>query len=242
MIWPAMLGTLKLKSFQVDAVTFDGSNDWTTRGADLSGNADSKLGIASFWAKWGQDGGYDRIQYSQGDKFTILREAANKVRFYAGVDLLDINTSAILVAAGWKHYLASWSLATSTTHLYVSDVSDNTVVQAVNSNLDYTVVDHSIGADTAGAGKMTADIAEFYLAFGQYLDFSVEANRRKFISSNLKPVDLSPDGSGPTGTSPIIYFSVRPGDAATVFATNKGTGGNFSITGALALAATSPSD
>ena len=71
--------------------------------------------------------------------------------------------------------------------------------------------------------------------------WSVVANRRKYITATVKPVDLGSDGSNP-GSQPIVYLSVRSNDAATVFATNKGTGGNFSITGALALAATSPSD
>lgn len=41
---------------------------------------------------------------------------------------------------------------------------------------------------------------------GQYLDLSVEANRRLFINSDLGPVDLGANGELPLGTPPDIYF------------------------------------
>lgn len=40
----------------------------------------------------------------------------------------------------------------------------------------------------------------------------------------------------------IIYFHLDPAEAPADFATNRGTGGNFSITGALTAGSTSPSD
>jgi hypothetical protein len=85
---------------------------------------------------------------------------------------------------------------------------------------------------------LIADVSNFWMAPGQYIDFSVEANRRKFIDANGKPVDLGADGSTPTGTAPAVFFS---GDASG-FGTNKGTGGTFTLTGALTDATTGPSD
>jgi hypothetical protein len=63
----------------------------------------------------------------------------------------------------------------------------------------------------------------------EFLDISVEANRRKFINAAGDPVDLGSDGSTPTSTAPIVY---QNGDF-TNFETNQGTGGNFTVTGAL---------
>jgi hypothetical protein len=60
----------------------------------------------------------------------------------------------------------------------------------------------------------------------------------KFFSAAGKPVALGADGSTPTGTAPRIFFS---GDNSS-FATNKGTGGSFTLTGSLTNASTSPSD
>jgi len=67
---------------------------------------------------------------------------------------------------------------------------------------------------------------------------SIEANRRKFIDAIGKPVFLGSDGSLPTGVAPAMFFS---GDS-TAFATNRGTGGPFTLTGSLTNASTSPSD
>lgn len=87
----------------------------------------------------------------------------------------------------------------------------------------------------------TWEIAEVWMD-PTYIDFSVEANRRKFYGADGKPVDLGADGSVPTGSQPATYLSVRPGDTAADFCTNRGTGGNFTQSGTLTLASTSPSD
>ena len=83
-------------------------------------------------------------------------------------------------------------------------------------------------------------MAEFYLNFGEYLDFSTESNRRLFSDASGNPVDIGLDGSGLTGSAPTAYFSVRSGDAAPDFATNRGSGGNTTITGTLDLVTPSP--
>jgi hypothetical protein len=85
-------------------------------------------------------------------------------------------------------------------------------------------------------------LAEFWLAPGTYLDLTTAANIALFRGADGKPVDLGADGSLPTGSAPLIYLSCRPGDAASAFATNRGTGGDFTITGSLDVASTNPSD
>jgi len=162
-------------------------------------------------------------------------------------NLLAMNTSAFTAGASWLHVLASWNtnftVGNKLHHLYVNNVSDK-VVSVDSAGAGGTRVDATnwaTGARTDGTLKLDGCAAEIYFAIDQFLDFSDAANRAKFIL-NGKPVDLGAGGSLPTGTAPIVYFSVRPGDAATAFATNRGTGGNFSITGSLDLASTSPSD
>jgi hypothetical protein len=81
------------------------------------------------------------------------------------------------------------------------------------------------------------DIADFYVNHTQYLDFTVTANRRKFISGTGTPVNLGSTGSTPTGTAPIIFLS---GSVAS-WHVNDGTGGGFSIvSGSLSASATNP--
>jgi len=131
---------------------------------------------------------------------------------------------------------------TTKRHLYVNDVSDLLVAVYVNEIINYTVESWVVGASSTGTFKFNGAIAELWFNMGQYLDFSVEANRRKFISATGKPVNLGSDGSTPTGVAPIVYQRINGGDAAAGFATNLGTGGNFSVVGSLDIASTSPSD
>jgi len=56
----------------------------------------------------------------------------------------------------------------------------------------------------------------------------------------IKPVDLGSDGSTPTGTAPIMYFSRRNG--ASTWGDNKGSGGTFTQSGTFLAGSDSPSD
>jgi hypothetical protein len=92
--------------------------------------------------------------------------------------------------------------------------------------------------DDGNAPMVSGAFADFWFAPGQFIDFSIEANRRKFIDASGKPVYLGTNGEAPTGTAPAVLLS----GGASSFATNKGTGGAFTLTGSLADASTSPSD
>ena len=237
----------------IKAVTFDGTNDYMTRGADLDGATDGQQGMFSCWIMLGGgDSAAQELVRVVNAQVTvwISRTAGNLFQMVmstvAGVNLILTTTVNQYTAdATWRHVLMSWNTTASpVAQIYITDVSDDTDVGApAEGTIDYNGTDWGIGAvATTGANKLNADIAELYLNLATNLDFSTEANRRLFISATGKPVDLGADGSTPTGTAPIVYQSVRSGDAATAFATNRGTGGNFSITGTLAIAATSPSD
>lgn len=88
------------------------------------------------------------------------------------------------------------------------------------------------------------DLADLWWGCSQYIDLSITANRRKFITAGLKPVDLGADGSTPTGTKPTFFLHLAPAALASTFAADKtGNGNNFSIIGTgLTIAPTSPSD
>ena len=247
-----MLGGANI-AFIVDAADFDGTNDYMLRGAELTGMADSKSGIASVWFRL--DGGDSSDLYALGNLtseapngFGVSRQNTNKFAVWgvnaAGTKILHLRTiNTYTTGNTWRHVLASWDLATAgARHLYINDVSNLDVITFINDTLDYTKGEFSCGSNAAGANKMNGALAEVYFAPGQYLDFSVEANRRKFISASGKPVNLGTDGSTPTGVAPIVYFYLGDGDTVANFATNRGTGGNFTITGTLDAASSSPSD
>lgn len=235
----------------VDSADFDGSADYMTRGAGLTGAADSKTGIISAWVRL--DGGDASIMHiisavSGGTSFLFLKRSDNTFAIggdnTAGTEiLLLVSGTAYTAGATWLHILASWDLANSKGFLYVNDASDLAGSPTLtNDTIDYTYANWGICGTTGGLLLFNSCVAEFYFAPGQYLDFSVVGNRRRFISANGKPVWLGADGAIPTGTAPLVYQRVADGAAVATFATNLGTGGDFSITGTLATGSTSPSD
>lgn len=242
------------KPFNMDSADFDGTNDFTGRGADLTGNGDSKLGVFSGWLRLdGGDGSALRIITHATVTNAGIRVSratfsgqANRLGVTAfnaaGTTILQLRSSvAYTASATWLHLLMSWDMA-SASHLYVSDVDRKDSVTFTDDTIDYTQSDYGIGGATDGSDKFNGALAELYFAPGQYLDFSTEANRRKFITAGGKPVYLGPTGALPTGTAPLVYFHLDKNEAVANFATNRGTGGNFSITGTLETGSTSPSD
>jgi len=240
-------------TFPVLAADFDGTNDSMLRGAGLTGAADSARGIFSIWLRLdGKDGEYRTFIYGEGGSTDsqMYIDTSNKLHFSfvntARTAYLVFNSlSALTAATGghWMHLIASWDIGVKTAQFYLDGVNNFSSVSDGATNLDYTFSDVAIGADAVTAGsKMDGAFAEYYFNFGETIDLSVAANLQKWRSPSGVPVDLGSDGSTPTGTAPIIYQSLRPGDAATVFATNRGSGGNFSITGSLDIASSSPSD
>lgn len=240
----------------VDAADFDSLNDYMIRGAGLTGAVDSKKGIISFWFRLdGGDGITQRLVYGTTTlggttpHFHVERTSLNKITMrgvatgIGSIIFEVITTSTYSAGATWNHFLASWDMSDPAARsLYVNDISDLSVITFIDGTIDYTLADWAIGAAPSGGLKLNGCLAEVYFAADQYLDFSVISNRRKFISSNGKPVYLGADGSLPTGVAPLIYQHLDNGEAVANFATNRGTGGNFTITGTLDTASTSPSD
>ncbi len=71
-------------------------------------------------------------------------------------------------------------------------------------------------------------LSEFFFT-DQLLDLSNPANLLKLRTAGGKPANLGLTGSTPTGTTPRIYLH----NPYSTFQTNVGTGGNFTVTGAL---------
>lgn len=224
-----------------NAVKFDGANDYLSIATNLS-ITDGKTGIFSAWIRLDGDQN-GRLIYGKGGASFLVDVSSNKIRVVginaAGTTILSIATTATYKAsAKWLHVLAAWDLATTTTHLYTSDLADKTVTTATNDTIDYTPASagYSIGATDTGTVLFDGALSEFYFAPGQYLDFSNTANRRKFIDAAGLPVDLGANGSTPTGTAPAVYLK---GDK-TGFGVNSGSGGNFTVNGTLETASTTP--
>jgi hypothetical protein len=230
-----------LPTYQPYYVTFDGVNDYLTRGASYTGAADADNGIISFWYRPDAtpSGTADTILHAVGGRVTINHSTSGAITIdlesTVGAKCLDLDSSAI-TAGQWNHILASWDLSATTAHLYVNDVLDEATNTPVNATVDYTATNWTIGAFNASTSQAIAGgLAEFYFAPGQYLDFDTESNRRLFIDADGFPVNLGADGSTPTSTAPAFFHSIESGDTASAFATNAGSGGGMTENGALVL-------
>jgi hypothetical protein len=233
--------------YTTSATDYDGTNDYYTRGADLTGNANTGAGTLSFWIRLdGGDGATQRIiGTSTPIRFFCNRQNSDKFRVRGSntsntVVLEIISTTSYTVASpgGWIHVIFAWDLSTPETHLWINDSNDEdtgSTTETSSETVDYTQSDYSIGASTTGGQDMNACLSEFWFD-NVFIDISTESERRKFIDASGKPVDLGSDGSTPNGASPLIYSP--DGDIST----NAGTGGNFSATGTPGACSDSPSD
>lgn len=228
------------------AVNFDGSNDYLTRGAALTGAADGKQLTLSGWLKSGVDGGsavgriLTTVTALAGGtvRLRVQKRTTNDIQVAAsnsaGTLIFSVNssTNSVLVAGGWKHFLCSCDLSAGATHLYLSNASDSNNITNTNDTMVLTGSDFSVGATADGTLKLTGDMADL-LFWPSYLDLSVAANRRLFIS-NGKPVN--PGNAIRALGAPLINLS----NPLASWHTNKGSGGGFTLTGALTASSSNP--
>ncbi len=227
--------------FTYTSTNFD-ANDGLTKSGGLTGIADSATGLISFWLKMnaGTDGDFERIIYNVGP-FAVNRTNGDVLQIQAknaaSTDVLDIRSASdaagqIQEADGWVHVIASWDLSTAgRRQIYIAGVSSmNQQTFSTPETIDYANGnDFKIGFQSAGVLGLNALVSEFYFTT-EYLDLSVSGNRDKFRNSATnKPVNLGANGSTPTGTQPLIYLH----NSFSTFQTNLGSGGNFTVTGAL---------
>lgn len=174
-------------------------------------------------------------------------------------NILHVRDTEMLSAVGsaWHHMLMAVDLANGRGQLYVDDR------ETVWQRLDGTFVSNPDQIDTSKQFNFhTADnlftvgknfgnntfpqgteIAEVYINLSEYMDISLAQNRRRFISSTLRPVDLGTDGSRPTGSKPEVYLSLnRRGTVVASFAANRANSAmNYAVQGTVSVGSTSPS-
>ena len=216
------------------AATFDGSFDYLSRGADLTGNADSKVGTISIWFRWdglgaeqhllgvGTTGEHLQVWLSSGGDLRIDAHTNSP----AGIGMRLTSTVQILDTA-WHHLMASWDMTdTGKRHMYLDGADVISPIIYNNTTIDYTGDDWKIGSRGDPFGKWNGCISEIWFTPAEYLDMSDSGNRAKFYNAGA-PVEPGATGSTPTGTSPLIYVRTWSGNY------NSGTGGAFTLTGTL---------
>ncbi len=220
----------------INAVDFD-TTAHINRDADLTGNADGKNGTLSVWLKiegsddaeltiFGNEGNFYQFRRDTGNKFDLLG-FDNPIA--ADIVVRAQSNKTYVTEDKWIHVLIAWNTAASAIDFYIND--NNTINRSIAVNktddiVGYERTDWAIGSNQAGGSDWNGCISELWHSVDEYVNISIEANRRKFVTANVEAVNLGSDGSNPTGNSPILYFR---GNAAG-YLTNSGTGGDFGTT------------
>lgn len=217
---------------------FDGTNDYLTRDAALTGNSASKTGLFSVWVKMidGDTGFHDllvedsnflrAIRWNDG-QFRIIGHSGS-----TAVINMETSNNSVLIADGWVHILASWDASTAggddDAYILLNGVDDTTLSTFTDNTVKYDATNWGVGAGSAGGNKFDGLMCEMYFT-NEYLDATTALAA---FASGGKPKDLTGGGAAgalPTGTAPWIYFA----NEFSTFQTNLGTGGGFTENGAL---------
>lgn len=241
--------------FICDSAAFDGST-YLRRAGAFSGVADSKLMTLSFWYSFDTVTSGGSILEASISGFTddVVRvEPTNngdgtyrlRVRmfnFNGASSKIDVLLNGLTIDAGWHHYLLSVDLSdTAKRFLYHDNVlkTPTWTVYDNNTIAFSSAARWQVGANITGSTRFSGRLAELAL-WTEYVDLSLPENRSKFISQG-RPVFMNTNGSGPTGTAPIMYLHLSHSEAAANFNTNRGTGGDFATqTGTLTTGTTTP--
>jgi hypothetical protein len=224
------------------AVEFDGASDRLQYSGALAGS-DSTNFLCSLWFY------HDTADTESKGNFIIGQKSGSKILVFDGLNgagdgkvyiylrdsggttRLQIQTANEYWDGEWHHMMASWNGTTA--HLYIDGVSDKVENTNSNSAIAWNFCDTwGVGGRYDGLETNESHLAEVYCT-NEYLDLSSSANRDKFFdSTNRTPVSLGTDGSTPTGTQPLIYFSGEASvwNAGTNFGSTTGWSMGGSVT------------
>ena len=235
----AAAGNSALAGELANAIDFDGTSDYLLRSSALTGSADGKTFTFSAWVYISKylssyntvlQGNGQAFNFSFGsDNFYIkcLNSSNTAYPLDVAVDLVQAPKDTFI------HILASIDMTSqAATRIYVNDVLQTLNFRSafVNTNLDLTPSSVAVGALTNGSNKFQGRISNLYLDY-TYRNLDVVANRRLFITDDLKPAD------GQADLNPILYL---PLDDPEDIGNNAGTGGNFTVNGVMARSGRGP--
>ena len=192
---------------------FNGSAS-VARSTAFTGSVVSKLISTSIWIKIVTFVGGDYITTFGADYFRVVLDGTDELRISgknaAGDVILNaVTTDANLVTGTWYNILISIDLASSSNrNIYINDIAPSiTWTTYTNDTMDFTKTPFTIAGDSSNNNRINAAFQDFWLLDDTYIDFSVTANRRDFISASGKPVMPGVGGVRPlNGTDPRIFI------------------------------------
>ena len=213
-------------------IDFDGST-YLTRGADLDGNADGKAFTLSTYFDVRSTNSNDVIianaSTDSGSGIYVRRQITNviqvKARNSSGTLILNASTTQTYTTTsnpGRHHLLITANLASAgACHIYVDGVEDTSVSTFTDDTIDFTKTNFSVGATTSGTDTFTGCLGQLY--------FNLAYDNTPTDYYNDGYVDFGTDGSGPTGSQPILFLN----NTLSTWQTNLGSGGGMTENGTL---------
>jgi len=222
-------------AYIASAVHFD-TNGSLAAPAPLTGVVDGPTGFLSTWRKAGAQQGVI-IDIGSTGRFYIEESGDGVLDIFLsdGASLWFGQVEAVISDNLWHSLLISWDVGHEVGQRIVQcfvDDEEKTATPIEDDGPAFSIGYVGTEWEIAEA-EAPYDCSDTAVFLSGFLDLSVQANRRKFIDDDGKPVNPS---EYPAGAA--MLFS---GDAAA-FPVNQGSGGEFTLTGELTNASTSPSD
>lgn len=205
----------------------------------LAGAVDHSQGMCALTVKRPQNVGTLNLILTGGNYVDINWRTDGKVFIRVGNSgvVFQVISTVVSNPTEWHTFMFSWdtnfAAGAKIMQIYDLDTDISTGGTVSDSSAAFNV-GYTVGAWTIGNASETEDIdfARVMVWIGERLDLAVEANRRKIVRADGVPADVGSDGSLVTGTAPIIFHELRTTDATLAgFNTNRGTGGNPTLTG-----------
>lgn len=219
-------------------INFNGST-YLLRGAAPTNLADSKIVLVSCFFRVAGGAGAERrimtIKVGTSSRLVVSLNTTNTLlligRNASGTTILNAGgTTTFAAGAAWHHVLTSFDLASSSNRgVYIDGVSESmTWTTYTNDTLDLLGATPECAIGTwDGTLNWNGDLANLF--FHTPAAYVAPATAlAAFIDANGVPVDMGVDGSLPLGLQPIICMSRN-------WPNNDGSGGNFAVTGTLAI-------
>lgn len=213
---------------------FDGVNDYLSKTGGLDNATDGTGFSCVFWWDYTPSLGDSYSIFNLGGRITIeaVSNRTLELRAYdsSGTNILQFSAGNFFYSGC---FFISWNQGVGTVKVYRESAN----YSGAASNNDLANIDISNTGDVLVGngvhGHLLGDIYNFW-ADDQYIDFSIEANRRKFLTADGKAEHLAVDGSAPTGSAPLIYLNGYGNFE------NNGRGGAFVTNGALTQGGAAP--
>lgn len=193
----------------------------------VGGGVDSYKGIFSVWFKTHQTAFHNVEWMMQSDDsvgvniFSTLGQNSGapvvRLRRAGPTTLLNVTTTTQATQNVWHHFMCSWDISAGKTfaddfHCYLDDVSvkpGSATTFTTGSKVSWGEglgSNFRIGIGDTSITVPSVQMSGYYLNTQEYLDLSVENNRRKFISASGLPQPMGLTGERPTGNQPAMYF------------------------------------